>query len=56
MVSIKEQLYKTQKEKDHTSIQLNNKIEILQYKLLNNGASEENENKNSIEGTFKELL
>lgn len=27
--NLKEQLYKTQKEKDHTTIQLNNKIEIL---------------------------
>jgi hypothetical protein len=36
---MKEQLYKTQKEKENTTIQLNNKIEILQYKLLN-GSSE----------------
>jgi len=57
VVGLKDQLYKTQKEKDHTQIQLNNKIEILQYKLLNNGTNEENDaNKNSIEGTFKELL
>lgn len=29
VASLKDQYYKAQKEKDHTQIQLNNKIEIL---------------------------
>ena len=35
--TLKENQYKTQKEKDQIQIELNNKIEILQYKLLNGG-------------------
>lgn len=51
---------KIQKEKDQIEISLNNKIEILQYKLLNgtkdgykNGDGDKN---NVAENTFKELL
>jgi hypothetical protein len=55
LTQAKEQLYKAQKEKEHTVIQLNNKIEILQYKLLNSGGSEIAP-ANNMESTFKELL
>ena len=52
---------KIQKEKDQIEISLNNKIEILQYKLLNgtkdlknkNGEGDQNQ---AAENTFKELL
>ena len=55
---MKESSYKVQKEKDQVEIQLNNKIEILQYKLLNSGGPGESSNNaaDSIEATFKELL
>ena len=54
---------KIQKEKDQIEISLNNKVEILQYKLLNgtkdgglkskNGDGDQN---STAENTFKELL
>ena len=59
---LKENNMKIQKEKDQIEISLNNKIEILQYKLLNgtkdnykkmNGESDQN---SIAENTFKELL
>ena len=37
----KDNQYKAQKEKDQIEIQLNNKIEILQYKLLNSSGQNE---------------
>ena len=52
--SLKDQLHQTQKEKDHTVIQLNNKIEILQYKLLNNPA--DSVKNDGPEASFKELI
>ena len=59
---LKENNMKIQKEKDQIEISLNNKIEILQYKLLNgtkdglkkiNGDADQN---SAAENTFKELL
>ena len=59
---MKESNLKLQKDKDQIEISLNNKIEILQYKLLN-GTQDSNskmngeaDDKNSAENTFKELL
>lgn len=59
---LKEQNMKMQKEKDQIEISLNNKIEILQYKLLNGTKDNLNKmngdgNQGSVaENTFKELL
>lgn len=39
VAQLKDQHYKTQKEKEQTQIQLENKIKILQYKLLNSGGA-----------------
>jgi hypothetical protein len=58
---LKENNMKIQKEKDQIEISLNNKIEILQYKLLNgtkdlkrlNG---DGDSSSAAENTFKELL
>lgn len=57
---MKDSNLKLQKDKDQIEISLNNKIEILQYKLLN-GTQEKSMNgdaddKSSAENTFKELL
>mmetsp|Transcript_12522 Transcript_12522/g.21081 ORF Transcript_12522/g.21081 Transcript_12522/m.21081 type:complete len:117 (+) Transcript_12522:2223-2573(+) len=60
---MKDQLQKTQREKDQIQIQLNNKIDILQYKLIN-GANQDaglRDSQNisgvaSAETTFAELL
>lgn len=64
--TLKENQFKTQKEKDQIQIELNNKIEILQYKLLNGGAGNADEdlrgsqsamnNGQTAENTFKDLL
>lgn len=51
---------KIQKERDQIEISLNNKIEILQYKLLNGakdgGANKMNGDSSKSGETFKELL
>lgn len=62
VANLKDQQQKTQREKDQEQIQLNQKIEILQYKLLNGTSSNDNTHENlanegaSAENTFKELL
>ena len=57
---LKDQNMKIQKERDQIEISLNNKIEILQYKLLN-GTKESSKmngegDQNAADQTFKELL
>lgn len=53
---------KIQKEKDQIEISLNNKVEILQYKLLNgtkdggNKSKGDGDQNSAAENTFKELL
>ena len=60
--SLKENNMKIQKERDQIEISLNNKIEILQYKLLNGtkdgGANKMNgdSGQSGADKTFKELL
>ena len=58
--SSKDQLQQSQREKDQIQIELNNKIEILQYKLINGGDSKSQGNPSqslqTTESTFHELL
>ena len=60
VAQLKDQHYKLQKEKEQTQIQLENKIEILQYKLLNSGGAGQDQTANGTitgnENTFHELL